>query len=64
VTTEEVSDAYLAANGARVAIGGRWSDWYGTAAGGLAYTGSYGLYGGTYFPAFIFPKNLGPDNAK
>ncbi len=48
--------------GIRVAIGGSWSDWYGTSAGGIAYVGSFD--DNTDTPAFIFSSNLSNGSEK
>eukprot|EP00775_Hariotina_reticulata_P009441 gene9441-9606_t len=57
VTT--IRPANLAGNTMRVSIGGN-NSWYG-AAGGVAYVGVFGRSDTYYQPAFVFPKNLGPD---
>ncbi|BBD66720.1 hypothetical protein NIES4072_60060 [Nostoc commune NIES-4072] len=41
--------------GVRVAIGGSYDDWYGKAAGGTAYVGSFNWNSDT--PAFVFDEN-------
>lgn len=55
VTTIDPGDAALVGNGVRACIGGRWEDWYGFAAGGVAYTPSFEL---ANTPAFIFAASL------
>ncbi len=43
--------------GVRVAIGGNYSDWFGSAAGGVAYVGSFTW--NTDTPTFVWPLALG-----
>ena len=45
-----------------VAIGGNWSDWYGSSAGGVAYVG--GFYNGASNVGYVFDDALGNGNAK
>lgn len=47
---------------AHIAIGGNWSDWYGSGAGGVAYIG--GFYNGASNVGFVFEEALGNGNAK
>ena len=47
---------------AQIAIGGNYSDWYGSAAGGVAYIG--GFYNGAPNVGFVFEDALGNGNAK
>jgi hypothetical protein len=47
---------------ARVAIGGSYSDWYGSPAGGVAYVG--GFAGGASNVAYIFADTLGNGNPR
>ena len=61
VTTADPGDAALVGNGVRMVIGGSYNDWLGYPAGGIAYMTSFGIFN---TPAFIFPRNLGPNNAK
>ena len=51
-----------AAFGIRIVIGGSSNDWLGSAAGGVAYLGSYAWETDT--PAFIFPVQLGNGASK
>lgn len=68
VTTEEfipgtTTPLDLTNIGARAVIGGSSMDWYGASAGGVAYTGTFGVT--KYDPAYIFPAQLGGgSNAK
>ncbi len=48
--------------GVRVAIGGSSSDWFGSAAGGVAYLNSFAW--NTDTPAFVFTSQLGNGNEK
>jgi len=48
--------------GVRAAIGGSFSDWYGSSAGGVAYVNSFG--NAAFGPAFVFSKSLGGGNEK
>jgi len=48
--------------GTRVAIGGSYRDWYGGAAGGVAYLSTFGM--AAYGPSFVFSDNLGKGNEK
>ena len=48
--------------GTRVAIGGSYKDWYGGAAGGVAYLNNFGM--AAYGPSFVFSDNLGKGNEK
>jgi hypothetical protein len=48
--------------GVRVAIGGSYSDWLGSSAGGVAYVGSFRWNSDT--PCFIFENNLGNGDEK
>jgi hypothetical protein len=48
--------------GVRVAIGGSYSDWFGSSAGGVAYVGSFNW--NTDTPTFVFENNLGNGNEK
>ncbi|MBX3424400.1 MAG: proprotein convertase P-domain-containing protein [Pirellulales bacterium] len=48
--------------GIRVVIGGSWSDWYGSSAGGVAYVNSF--TSSTDTPAFIFSQNLSNGSEK
>jgi hypothetical protein len=52
------------ANGvvAHIAIGGNWSDWYGSSAGGVAYVG--GFYNGAPNVGYVFEAALGNGNAR
>jgi hypothetical protein len=52
------------ANGvvAHIAIGGNWSDWYGSAAGGVAYIG--GFWSASPNTGYVFEEALGNGNAK
>lgn len=59
VTTADPGAA-LEGNGVRVLIGGAYSDWYGNAAGGVAYVGRFTT---PNLPAFVFAKSLA-NNAK
>jgi len=45
-----------------IAIGGNWSDWYGSSAGGVAYVG--GFYNGASNVGYVFDDALGNGNAK
>jgi hypothetical protein len=45
-----------------IAIGGNWSDWYGSSAGGVAYVG--GFYNGASNVGYVFDDALGSGNAK
>src|SRR5437773_3320769 len=47
---------------ARVAVGGSYSDWYGTAAGGVSYVG--GFASGASNVAFVFANSLNGGNAR
>jgi hypothetical protein len=47
---------------ARVAIGGNWSDWYGSSAGGVAYVG--GFTNSLPSVAFVFEDALGNGNPR
>jgi hypothetical protein len=47
---------------ARVAIGGSYSDWYGSSAGGVSYVG--GFAGGASNVAFVFASTLGNGNPR
>jgi hypothetical protein len=60
VTTADPGAAALANNGVRVVIGGSSMDWYNAQVGGVAYVSSFGRVE----PAFVFPQQLGPFNAK
>jgi hypothetical protein len=60
VTTRDPGDAALLGDGMRVIIGGSSADWYGSAAGGVAWVGSFGSEN----PAFIWPALLGPFKVK
>ncbi|WIA34299.1 hypothetical protein OEZ86_012638 [Tetradesmus obliquus] len=60
VTTKDPGDAALLGSGVRIIIGGSSADWYGSAAGGVAWVGSFG----TENPAFIWPALLGPFKVK
>ena len=58
VTTIEPEDDSCAQAGVlRVCIGGSWSDWYGSSAGGVAFLGSFTWDSDT--PAYVFADNLG-----
>ena len=46
----------------RVAIGGNWSDWFGSSAGGVAYVGAFTSAAPNV--AFVFSKALGGGNAR
>ena len=46
----------------RVAIGGNWSDWFGQAAGGVAYIGAF--YNSAPNTAYVFEDALGNGNAR
>jgi hypothetical protein len=59
VTTAE--PANLNGNGVRIVISGSSLDWYGSPAGGVAYVGRFLT---PNLPAFVFPQQLGPNNAK
>jgi len=48
--------------GTRVAIGGSYKDWYGPAAGGVAFLNAFGVERAN--PAFVFSDNLGRGNEK
>jgi hypothetical protein len=48
--------------GIRVAIGGSYSDWFGSSAGGVAYVGSFTW--STDTPCFVFSKNTANGNPK
>lgn len=48
--------------GVRVCVGGSSSDWYGAAAGGVAYLNSFSW--NTDSPCFVFTEQLGKGNAK
>lgn len=68
VTTEDPGEAALKKSGSgddawgvRVVIGGSYSDWYGSSAGGVAYVGSFNW--STDTPTFVFSDSLG-DNEK
>lgn len=50
------------AYGVRVCIGGSSSDWFGSAAGGVAYIGSFNWNSDT--PCFVFTTQLGGGNEK
>jgi hypothetical protein len=60
VTTEDPGEAALRGDGIRVVIGGSSADWYGDAAGGVAWVGSFG----SEQPAFVWPALLGPFKVK
>ena len=60
VTTEAPS-SFTPATALEVCIGGSWSLWFGSSAGGVAYISSW-LYGNT--PVWVFEDNLGNGNAK
>jgi len=70
VTTEDPGDDALLNTGGtdtkwgiRVAIGGSYSDWYGSSAGGAAYHDSFGLQ--SLGPVgFVFSNNLGKGSEK
>ncbi|MFC1604999.1 CARDB domain-containing protein [Planctomycetota bacterium] len=69
VTTEDPGTAALINSGGadtqwgvRVCIGGDWSDWYGSSAGGVAYPGSFNW--NTDTPTFVFEDALGNGNEK
>jgi hypothetical protein len=47
---------------AHIAIGGNWSDWYGHAAGGVAYIG--GFYNAAPNVGYVFEAALGNGNAR
>lgn len=59
-TIEPASFADRAA--VRVAIGGNWSDWFGSSAGGVAYVGGFTTAAPNV--AFVFSKALGNGNAR
>jgi hypothetical protein len=69
VTTQDPGEAALDNTGGsdtrwgvRVAIGGSYSDWYKSPAGGVAY---YGSFGKTFLgPVFVFTGSLGQGNEK
>lgn len=46
----------------RVAVGGNWSDWFGSSAGGVAYVGAFTSAAPNI--AFVFAKALGGGNAR
>jgi len=46
----------------RVAIGGNWSDWFGSSAGGVAYVGAFTSAAPNI--AFVFARALGGGNAR
>jgi hypothetical protein len=69
VTTQVLSEADLNNTGGsdtkwgvRVAIGGGYKDWYGGAAGGVAFYNAFGLQSAN--PAFVFSNSLGKGNEK
>lgn len=69
VTTEDPGTGALiksgssdSAWGSRVVIGGSSSDWWGSAAGGVAYVGSFNWSSDS--PAFVFEAQLGNGNEK
>jgi HYDIN/CFA65/VesB family protein/reprolysin-like metallo-peptidase family M12B len=59
-TIEPASFADRAA--VRVAVGGNWSDWFGSSAGGVAYVGAFTSAAPNI--AFVFAKALGGGNAR
>jgi opacity protein-like surface antigen len=44
-----------------ISIGGSWSDWYGSSAGGVAFTGGYRQNSLSMKTGFVFSRNLGSD---
>lgn len=61
VTTIEPS-SFADRAAVRVAIGGTWSDWFGSSAGGVAYVGAFTSSAPNV--AFVFSKALGGGNAR
>ncbi len=61
VTTVEPS-SFADRTAVRVAVGGNWSDWFGSSAGGVAYVGAFTSAAPNI--AFVFAKALGGGNAR